>query len=258
MTGETSPTSPETPDQAALVGQAIETLTALARQTRVRGAGTPSAAVEPVDFADLTAQVLTAVAANLGSVGELLAGRSGSWEADLVRRLVEGTAGDDPDSLLIYRTEPVRLEFDAGDLFYDFGIAEPYEDEVASADAAAQAEGLTDAEAEARERLTDTIQQVYWQDEATYAEAYRAAAQRYLTDRGATCGVELTATASGTGRWDALADVVDEYARKHAPLPMTGNPPDLTSGSPGDALRRAGLTYTVRAQAFLAEGGQGG
>ena len=55
MTGETSPTSPETPDQAALVGQAIETLTALARQTRVRGAGTPSAAVEPVDFADLAA-----------------------------------------------------------------------------------------------------------------------------------------------------------------------------------------------------------
>ena len=86
MTTQTDP--PPTASTDATVGRAIEVLTALARQTRVRGEGTPAAAVEPVDFADIAAQILTAVAANLGSVEELLAGRSGSWEADLVRQLV--------------------------------------------------------------------------------------------------------------------------------------------------------------------------
>lgn len=83
MTIQTDP--PPTASTDATVGQAIAVLTALARQTRVRGEGTPAAVVEPVDFADIAAQVLNAVAANLGSVEELLAGRSGSWEADLVR-----------------------------------------------------------------------------------------------------------------------------------------------------------------------------
>ena len=175
-----------------------------------------------------------------------------------MRRHVEGTAGDELDNLLVYRTEPVRLLFDAGDLFYDFGIAEMYEDEVAAADADAQADGLTDAEAEARERLTDTIQQVYWQDEAAYTEAYKAAAQRYLTERGASCGVQLDATVSEPYRWDGLAEILGDYARTHAPLPMTGNPPDLRGDStPAEVLRSAGLTYTARARAVLAEGGQG-
>ena len=32
-------------------------------------------------------------------------------------------------------------------------------------------------------------------------------------------------------------------------LPMTGAAPDWTSGTPADALHRAGLTYVTRAQA---------
>lgn len=55
-----------------------------------RESPTEQEVVEPVDFAEIACHVLTAVAANVGSVEDLLAGRPGSWEADLVRQIVHG------------------------------------------------------------------------------------------------------------------------------------------------------------------------
>jgi len=49
-------------------------------------------------------------------------------------------------------------------------------------------------------------------------------------------------------RWDELAERVQEYARTHTPLPMTGTVPDWSPGATVAALREAGLTYTQRAQ----------
>ncbi|WIE81297.1 GIY-YIG nuclease family protein [Curtobacterium sp. MCSS17_016] len=69
---------------------AVRTLTDLARRTRSRGG-----AQEPIDFAAEAASVLTAVAANVGGVEQLLAGRPGSWEADLIRQLIAGTVPAD-------------------------------------------------------------------------------------------------------------------------------------------------------------------
>ncbi len=65
---------------------AVRSLTDAARQTRLR-----SGALEPADFAGTAAAVLASVAANVGGVEQLLAGRPGSWEADLIRQLVTGT-----------------------------------------------------------------------------------------------------------------------------------------------------------------------
>lgn len=62
-----------------------------------------------VDMADFLASAVTATAANLGSVDQLLAGRSGSWEADLLSQLVTGTGGHDRDDLITRRTEPVVI-----------------------------------------------------------------------------------------------------------------------------------------------------
>ena len=45
------------------------------------------------DFGGWLAAVLATVAAHLGSSDALTAGRPGSWEADLVQRLVKGTVG---------------------------------------------------------------------------------------------------------------------------------------------------------------------
>lgn len=70
------------------------------------------------------------VAANVGGVDALLAGRDGSWEADLVRQAVEGTAGTDDRNLLAPRTEPVRLTLDVEGVFEDCGLYRLYEDAV--------------------------------------------------------------------------------------------------------------------------------
>ncbi|MGH3489589.1 MAG: hypothetical protein ACRDP8_17005 [Actinopolymorphaceae bacterium] len=47
------------------------------------------------DFAGWLASVLATVAAGKGSTYAVVAGRPGSWEADLVLRLVQGTVGLD-------------------------------------------------------------------------------------------------------------------------------------------------------------------
>ena len=87
--------------QPDAIAQAIVALTAAAKQTRTVGAGTWNEHQEAADFAELAAIVLASVAANVGGTEELLAGRPGSWEADLVRQLVDGTAGGDVER---YRT----------------------------------------------------------------------------------------------------------------------------------------------------------
>lgn len=269
MTSTPPDTAPaEQPDPVA---DAIAALTAAARRTRVRGAGTDQATVEPVDFADIAAHVLTTVAANLGDIETLLAGRSGSWEADLVRQIVNGTAGED-GGLLRWRTEPVRVHFDVEDTFYALGISDLFDaerdavDELVSRldgimqtrDPAAEhtpADTAVDEQFAAAEALSDAIERLWEQDQAAYTEAYRTTAQRYLTERGATCGVEYVAgrASSDWRTWDSLAEQIDEYARKHTPVPMTGNAPDWGDGitAAATALRRAGLTYTSRAARTL-------
>jgi hypothetical protein len=97
------------PSTTAQVGDAIAAVTAAARGTRTIGAGTPYEHTDPIDFAELACHVLTAVAANVGGVEELLAGRPGSWEVDYVRQIVHSTAGDPPDDLARWRTEPDHL-----------------------------------------------------------------------------------------------------------------------------------------------------
>lgn len=139
------------------IAQAITALTDAARRRRVVGAGTPSEHTEPDDFAGIACHVLTAVAANIGSVDELLAGRPGSWEAALIRQVVEGTAGTDDRDLLAWRTEPVRLALDVEAVFEDFGLYQLYEDAAEElgrrVDAAADALWEAVATAEERDRL---------------------------------------------------------------------------------------------------------
>jgi hypothetical protein len=61
------------------------------------------AAREEHDFGGWLAGVLATTAAELGSTAALIAGRPGSWEADLVQRLVCGTLGWDDECLSGYR-----------------------------------------------------------------------------------------------------------------------------------------------------------
>ena len=113
-----TPAQPDTrPDYIA---QAIAALTAAARTTRTIGAGTDNEHTEPADFGEIACHVITSVAANLGGVDTLLAGRPGSWEADYVRQIVHSTTPE--EELLTWRTEPVRMHLDIEGVFYDFGL----------------------------------------------------------------------------------------------------------------------------------------
>jgi len=113
-------------DEPTPINEAITALTAAARPTRTVGAGTTGEHSEPVDFAAIACHVLTAVAANLGGVEDLLAGRPGSWEADYVRQIVHGTAGDSAEELLRWRTEPLRLPLDTRAQLAELGLEDPY------------------------------------------------------------------------------------------------------------------------------------
>lgn len=291
------------------IADAIAALTAAARRERTIGAGTPSEHTEPVDFGEIACHVITAVAANVGGVEALLAGRPGSWEADYVRQIVRSTAGDDDTELMRYRTEPVRIEVDVEDVFYEFGLTDLYDrdvDELGNRWKAAD-DALFEAYATAEERTrikkiraampdgvapdvvawvvrSESLEEemraiakaiiqraaaaddplvaaltaaenamsvpfkLWEQDQAAYREAYTAAIRQALTDRGLMVEVEVV-EARGELEWNPLIDELHEYARKNAPLPMTGTAPDWTNGTPADALHRAGLTYLARAQA---------
>jgi hypothetical protein len=66
---------------------------------------TEAARAEP-DFSGWLAGVLAGAAAALGSSRALIAGRPGSWEADLVDHLVRGTVGWNDEYLPRYATGP--------------------------------------------------------------------------------------------------------------------------------------------------------
>ncbi|WP_207767558.1 hypothetical protein [Arthrobacter glacialis] len=294
-----------------LIAQAIAALTAVARTTRVIGQGTPNEHNEPVDFAEIACQVITSVAANVGSVETLLAGRSGSWEADYVRRIVQSTAGEDDTELMRYRTEPIWLQFDVLDRFHDFGLEALYDEAVEELyrreTVAEEALFESVATPEEKERLAvclqaltnsglfveldptaqklveertqevssineavyqrgqrtgnplreavnkaatalENLEDLWERDQGAYRESYTASAREVLIHRGLTLDVEPLGTDDEEVEWDPFTDALHEYARKSAPLPMTGEAPDWTDGTPADALRRAGLTYIARVQ----------
>jgi len=295
------------------IKQAIALLTEAARETRVRGAGTPNEQREPVDFGEIACHVLTAVAANIGGVEQLLAGRPGSWEAAYVRQIVLSTAGDDDMALVAWRTEPVRLQLDVEAILDDFGLFPMYEEEldalVAAEDAAHEAVVLAHATADERARIdeiqdampmlpvaeedwqahrdtvvrlqeeaasiwqdildratgdgsplmsalhaareaTERLDALWKQDQASYFDAYSATVRRVLIERtgspGAAVIVEDATTATDIPNDDPLVWELHDAARAQTPLPMTGAAPDWTSGTPADAVRRAGLTYRER------------
>lgn len=235
-----------------LAQQAVAALTAAARRTRIRGAGTGQETTEPADFAEIACHVITAVAANAGGVEQLLAGRPGSWEADLIRRIVEGTAGDHLDS---WRTEAMRLQVDVGSIFEDLGIQQMAYAEEEAAIKATCADGLTEDEEARADALATAIELLREHDKATYFRAYQAVVQRHAHETGIKVLVLVNRIADYTSYfpdgYDGTAARLHEYARNNTPLPMTGQPPAATAEATVDAIRASGRTYTARARAEL-------
>lgn len=258
--------SPVAPGSDAAVNAVIASLTYAARHTHVVGAGSAQAHLEPVNAPEMIARVVTSVAANLGGLDRLLAGRPGSWEADLVRQLVAGTVPE--EQLPEFRTEPVYLVLDVDEAFSDLGLAALYDQEYdTAATALATFEELTaqrpddptswrPSDVATAARLVDCIEEVLERDVARYRADYAATAARLLRERGGTVHVvvvtpqqaasSMVLAADGTQQ-DAIAESLADAAREFTPLPMTGRVPDWSNGSPADAVLAEGLTYTARA-----------
>ncbi|KZM70886.1 hypothetical protein AWN90_40895 [Nocardia terpenica] len=78
-----------------------------------------------LDFGDFLGSVLTTVAANVGSVGRLVAARPGSWEASRVRDLAGGDMAD-AEWLAPYRTAPVVVPLNIAAAIERMGRCESY------------------------------------------------------------------------------------------------------------------------------------
>ncbi len=227
-------------ERAVLWGKAVRALTAAVRLD--------------LDFGDFLGSALAAVAGNVGDTDRLIAGRPGSWEADLVMNLAGGTVGYDQDltALARYRTEPVVVPLNVHDLLVDEAnkFETPYEQEMYEIDERLSdiAESIADSDDGARRYEAALLEASTAEDAAkarwtakytAYAEAFAVAvAQEAAQIEGLQVPVTLRANASLDGaRPDGLHDGdaenpdvgVDplvlhlwQAARRAVPLPTRG------------------------------------
>ncbi|GAA2417741.1 helix-turn-helix domain-containing protein [Mycolicibacterium llatzerense] len=62
-----------------------------------------------IDWAEFVTHALAGAAANIGGIEKILAGRPGSWEADVIRQALTSTVGPDEWDLWRHRTVPVKV-----------------------------------------------------------------------------------------------------------------------------------------------------
>lgn len=169
--------------------QVVSALTAAARPT-IDGDG----ARQYPDFADFLADALAAVAANLGSVDAVTAGRPGSWEAGLVHDLLIGTVGENPQHLLGHRTEPVVIPLNVDQLveetqgmptFSDAERAVPWPGHGDGSEENPLGSGATQEEFDSRNREIDQLRDRYRIAYEHYADVFTREVRRYaLTVEG--------------------------------------------------------------------------
>jgi hypothetical protein len=103
----------------------------LTEAARLRWSSVDPAGVERLeraDFAEFVSLALAGAAANAGGIEEILAGRSGSWEAGYVRDMLASTVGWEEEYLWEHRTEPLALRVQVDAILTELGIADLYED----------------------------------------------------------------------------------------------------------------------------------
>ncbi len=171
--------------------------------TRAAGRQNPDGTT--CDFADFLAQVLASTAANVGGPHRLLAGRPGSWEADLVGSLVYGTMTDDPDEWLRFRTEPIVVPLNVAELIEG---SEQHPELLGLDDALAACDERheTTDETDAYELELQAITARYTQDYLEYAERFTHVVRAAAAMMGRLqVPVQIRAEADPSSRWWADA-----------------------------------------------------
>ncbi len=162
-----------------LNAEVIRVLTAAARRTCVDGS--------PRDFAEFLADVVAATAANVGGPERLLAGRPGSWEASLVRSLVEGTLGEDLSDLLRVRTEPIVVRLNVAEILEGLDLHSgllTVDEAVDACEVRFRDEGLRVDDDPELEDAIAVIEDRYAREFAAYAERFAAAVRAAAAEIG--------------------------------------------------------------------------
>ena len=197
-----------------------------------------------VDFSDFLASALGAVAANVGSVERITAGRSGSWESAALGQLVGGTVGYDADAVELAprRTVPVLVPLNVAQLVteaYQDAPTESREAMLPHVDDAAQAgeqwraehpapaedapeaewetySAAEDAQIEQEQADEDALRARYFATFQAYAEAFTAAVlDEARAIEGLSVPVEVQAQTDPEATWWDPTDTTnpddDEY-----------------------------------------------
>ncbi|MFI6365243.1 hypothetical protein ACIBG0_21100 [Nocardia sp. NPDC050630] len=152
---------------------------------------------EPIDFGEFLASVLETVAANVGSVARLVAGRSNSKEAAWIQGLAGGESAT-PEWLAPGRTAPVIVQLNLWDVLGRTGIDEP----------------------------SDPTTQILHRHQR-YIAAFEAAVVAEGARLGLTVPVTVRAIADpdttppATDKADAIADQLRDYAMEATPMILT-------------------------------------
>jgi hypothetical protein len=135
------------------------------------------------DFAEFVTHAVAGAAANVGGVEEILFGRSGSWEADHVRQMLQSTVGCYEEYLVEHRTEPLTVVVAVDNLLFDVGFAELFEqahDELDRREEAICAEADTDRPMLAVTDLPDDQQVALEQIDCQREALHRLKAQEWV------------------------------------------------------------------------------
>jgi hypothetical protein len=223
-----------------VLADAVRVLTEAARRVITRIDRDGRARHEQADFAELVTHALAGAAANIGGIEPILAGRSGSWEADHLRDLLCATAGYDEHFLLERRTEPVVVRVYVSAILDDLGIWTLYEqayDELERREdvicaASPYPKPISqdqDAELAAIDELRAGLHAQRLRESAAYGAAFRANVLRAAGELFPTLPVAVEVIVEldrqhDHGVWDGPVWRLWEAARSSTPLPGSDIP----------------------------------
>lgn len=208
------------------------------------------------DGAETVSHLLATVAANLGGVDQITAGRPGSWEADHVQQFLSSTVGPDGEYLLQFRTRPIEVVECVELAMVDLDIDFLYDESLALVEDA-ETEAADEGDDAAWDRLDHAgllIDQLRTSDYATYRDAFEVnirEATRALTEtRHLPIDVPVSVrwvdwkdheeTTGSQDIWGTIEYELWESARAKTPPPGFAELLHTIPISPADHLRTAG------------------
>lgn len=206
--------------------------------------------------AAIVGRVVTALAANLGSIEDLVGGEgSGPAEGPLIRELVERTLAG--AALHTFRTAPVNIVVPLDLLLDDLGLQELLQDDLMAIEAEQKAPGVSAEAAGVLEAEKDAVLARSEADDIEWIAAFTETAREVALEWGVSAPVEIYLDGAGNvvPAWvkvDDLGRRLHAHARLHTPLPGSGIPlKNYFAFATAATERIAGRTYRARASAAL-------